>query len=60
MNFEEVKEKLETSKRVLQKKLENPNLTLAEREILLNEIHNLEYILELTDMNHFQRGFVLH
>jgi hypothetical protein len=60
MIYEEVKEKLEATKQELTKKMENPNLSKEEKESLAKSIYNYEYIIELTDMNHFERGFAIH
>jgi hypothetical protein len=37
-------------------KMQNPNLSKEEKEKIEKEIVNYEYIIELTDMNHFERG----
>lgn len=58
MEFQETKERLEALKRELTLKLENPDTTKEEIEKLQHSIDNYEYILELTDMNHFERGNV--
>ncbi|MGX6444587.1 DUF3896 family protein [Neobacillus sp. K501] len=58
MDYQEVKNILEVSKNELLKKLESQNLSEEERKNLQDSIHNYEYIIELTDMNHFERGFV--
>jgi hypothetical protein len=60
MNYLEVKEKLEASKLELVKKLQNPNLTKDEFETIKKSIVNYDYIIELTDMNHFERGAIVH
>jgi hypothetical protein len=60
MNYLEVKEKLEASKLELVKKLQNPNLTKDEYETIKKSIDNYDYIIELTDMNHFERGAIVH
>jgi hypothetical protein len=60
MNYLEVKEKLEASKLELIKKLKNPNLTKEEYETIKKSIDNYDYIIELTDMNHFERGAIVH
>lgn len=58
MNYQEVKKQLEVSKNELQKKLEVQILSMEERKNLQHAIDNYEYIIELTDMNHFERGSV--
>ncbi len=60
MNYIEVKEKLEATKLDLVKKLKNPNLTKEEFETIKKSIDNYDYIIELTDMNHFERGAIVH
>lgn len=60
MNYQEVKEKLEATKQNLMKKLKNPNLSKEEFESIKRSIDNYEYIIELTDMNHFERGKIVH
>jgi L-lactate utilization protein LutB len=60
MRYQEVKEKLEAAKLELVKKLNNPNLTKEEHETIKNSIDNYDYILELTEMNHFERGAIVH
>jgi hypothetical protein len=59
MKYVEVKEKLEASKLELVKKLKNPNLTKEEYETIKRSIDNYDYIIELTDMNHFERGAIV-
>lgn len=60
MNYIEVKEKLEATKLDLVKKLKNPNLAKEEFETIKKSIDNYDYIIELTDMNHFERGAIVH
>ncbi|MCQ6278821.1 DUF3896 family protein [Bacillus sp. EB600] len=60
MNYIEVKENLEATKLALVKKLNNPNLTKEEFETIKKSIDNFNYIIELTDMNHFERGAIVH
>ncbi|MED4205480.1 DUF3896 family protein [Neobacillus mesonae] len=57
MDYREVKDQLEETKLKLMKKAKNPNLSPEEQENIQNSIINFEYIIELTDMNHFERGF---
>lgn len=57
MDFHEVKDQLELHKQNLIKKLQNGNLTKEELETVRSSIDNYEYIIELTDMNHYERGF---
>jgi hypothetical protein len=60
MNYLEVKESLEATKLDLVNKLNNPNLTKEESETIKKSIKNYDYIIELTDMNHFERGAIVH
>jgi hypothetical protein len=60
MEYEELKDKLEIWKLGLMKKLENPNLSKEEKETIQRSIYNYDYIIELTDMNHFERGVIVH
>ena len=59
MNYLEIKEKLEASKFELLKKMENKNLSKEELEILKMSLDNIDYIIELTEMNHFERGSLI-
>lgn len=59
MNYQEVKGKLEALKLELMNKMQNPNLSIEEKENIQNLIVNYEYIIELTEMNHFERGSVV-
>lgn len=56
MDYLDIKEQLEIQKHALLKKLEDPALTPEEYEALQNSVNNYNYIIELTDMNHFERG----
>lgn len=56
MDYRETKERLEALKRDLTLKLENPETPKEEIEKLQKSIDNYEYILELTEMNHYERG----
>lgn len=60
MEYQEVKEKLETLKVQLINKKKNENLTIEERENIEKLIVNYDYIIELTDMNHFERGSMVN
>jgi hypothetical protein len=44
----------------LVKKLKSPNLTKEEYETIKKSIDNYDYMIELTDMNHFERGAAVH
>jgi hypothetical protein len=56
MNYQEVKEQLEVQKQNLVKKLENTNLSKEEYESIQMSIDNYEYIIDLTEMNYYERG----
>ncbi len=60
MNYQEVKEKLEASKLELINKMKNKDLSKDELENLKRAIDNYNYIIELTDMNHFERGKMIN
>ncbi|WP_210364209.1 DUF3896 family protein [Bacillus sp. REN3] len=60
MQYEEVKGKLEALKLELASRIENHDLSEEERDRLMRIIANYEYIIELTDMNHFGRGKIVH
>ncbi|MDQ0157646.1 DUF3896 family protein [Robertmurraya andreesenii] len=56
MDYQEVKSKLEALKKELMKKMEDPSYTKEEIDSIQKSIDNYEYIIELTDMNHYERG----
>ncbi|MGA9227623.1 MAG: DUF3896 family protein [Mesobacillus sp.] len=56
MDYQEVKSQLEALQMALVMKIQNPDLSLEEKEDILKSIANYEYIIELTCMNHFERG----
>lgn len=58
MDFKEVKETLEALKSQLMNEMQNPNLSSEEKEKIQKSIINYEYIIELTDINHFERGSI--
>jgi hypothetical protein len=60
MNYQEVKSQLEALQMALVTKMQNPDLSLEEKENILKSIANYEYIIELTCMNHFERGTLIH
>lgn len=60
MNYQEVKSQLEALQMALVTKMQNPDLSLEEKENILKAIANYEYIIELTCMNHFERGTLIH
>ena len=60
MNYQEVKSQLEALQLALVTKMQNPDLSFDEKESILRSIANYEYIIELTCMNHFERGSVIH
>lgn len=60
MQYQKVKGQLELVKLDLVNKTKNPNLSIKEKENIEKQIDNYEYIIQLTDMNHFGRGSVIH
>jgi len=58
MKYKEVKEILDDTKQDLVNKMKDPNLTGEEIEELQKFIANYDYIIELTDMNYFERGTI--
>lgn len=56
MDYEFVKDQLESKKQDLLKKLESADLTPEDSIAYQLELDNYQYILEMTDMNYFQRG----
>jgi hypothetical protein len=56
MNYQEVKGQLEGQKLNLLKRLDNSKLSIEEIETIKQAIDNYEYIIELTEMNHYERG----
>jgi len=58
MDYKEVRQFLESMKQNLENKMHDASLSQEEKEEILKSIVNYEYIIELTDMNHFERGSV--
>ncbi|WP_458413114.1 DUF3896 family protein [Schinkia sp. CFF1] len=58
MNYREIINKIEKDKTDLIKRLENKNLTKEEFESIKHSIDNYDYIIELAEMNHFERGAI--
>ncbi|SEN70662.1 Protein of unknown function [Mesobacillus persicus] len=58
MDYKEVRAYLEEMKQTLETKMTDPSLSMEEKEEIRRSIGNYEYIIELTDMNHFERGSV--
>ncbi|MDA1601670.1 DUF3896 family protein [Bacillus cereus] len=56
-DYNATKKYLEGKKRQLCNKLSSKQLSKKEREQLKLEIDNYEYILNLVEMNHYERGF---
>lgn len=56
MNYTEVKEQLSSKIESLNKKMANKNLAEDDYQAIKNSIENYQYIIELADMNHFERG----
>lgn len=55
-SYGEIKEMLEQEKQKLIQQLEKQTLTSKEQQTIHLSIANYDYILELVDMNHFNRG----
>ena len=60
MNYQEVKAQLEALQMQLANKMQNPSLSIDEKSELRRAIANYDYIIELTCMNHFERGKAIH
>ncbi|WP_102264963.1 DUF3896 family protein [Mesobacillus jeotgali] len=60
MNYQEVKSQLEALQMQLANKMQSPNLSIDEKNELQRAIANYDYIIELTCMNHFERGTGIH
>lgn len=60
MSYQEVKSQLEALQMALVMKMQNPDLSQEEKENIVKSIANYEYIIELTCMNHFERGSLIH
>jgi hypothetical protein len=58
MNYEEIKQDITLKIEVLQRKLEDPDITSSEIEMIQNMINNYQYISELAEMNHYHRGLM--
>ncbi|QWG85065.1 DUF3896 family protein [Bacillus mycoides] len=56
-DYQATKKYLELKKQQLCKKLTSVKLTEEERKQIHLEIDNYEYILNLVEMNHYERGF---
>ncbi|MCM3707290.1 MULTISPECIES: DUF3896 family protein [Cytobacillus] len=59
MNYLEIKKKLEAAKQELEMKLQDQAAPESEKGALQKRIENYEYMIELTDMNHFERGNII-
>ncbi len=58
MDYLEIKQKLEAAKQDLMIKMQDPAVLKEDKERIQKSIANYEYMIELTDMNHFERGKV--
>ncbi|AIE79190.1 DUF3896 domain-containing protein [Bacillus anthracis] len=56
-DYNATKKYLDEKKQQLCNKLSNMHLSKKEREQLKLEIDNYDYILNLVEMNHYERGF---
>lgn len=59
MNYQEIKQTLEEKKHHLEDKLKDPTLLKEQKEEIQSAINNYEYIIELTEMNHYKRGTLI-
>lgn len=55
-DYRETKKQLELKKQLLCKQLTSVNLTEEDRNQIKMAIDNYEYILNLVEMNHYERG----
>jgi len=60
MDYLEIKSHLEKLQMQLANKMQHPDLSIDEKNELQRTIANYDYIIELTCMNHFERGSVIH
>lgn len=60
MDYLEIKSQLEALQMQLANKIQNPDLSIDEKIELQKAIDNYDYIIELTCMNHFERGTITH
>lgn len=56
MDYQEIKGQLEGQKVNLMRRLNDQNLSKEEIEKIKKNIDNYEYIIELTEMNYYERG----
>lgn len=56
-SYQEIKDRLEAQKQQLVEKLETSSITESERQDIQLTIDNYQYILDLADMNYYERGF---
>ncbi|WP_379967670.1 DUF3896 family protein [Ectobacillus sp. sgz5001026] len=56
-SYQEIKNRLEAQKQQLVEKLETSSITESERQDIQLTIDNYQYILDLADMNYYERGF---
>lgn len=56
-DYHTTKKYLEEKKELLYNKLSSMHLSKKEREQLKLEIDNYEYIINVVEMNHYERGF---
>ncbi|WP_404322188.1 DUF3896 domain-containing protein [Cytobacillus firmus] len=59
MNYLEIKKKLEAAKQELEIKMHGQAASDSEKDTLRKRIDNYEYMIELTEMNHFERGNII-
>ncbi|MED1472428.1 DUF3896 family protein [Bacillus salipaludis] len=58
MDYLEVISIIEKNKLILVKMLEGKNLSKEQMDSIQHSIDNYNYIIELTEMNHFERGAI--
>lgn len=59
VNYQEIKQTLAEKKHHLEDKLKDPNLLSEQKVEIQNAIDNYDYIIELTEMNHYKRGTLI-
>ncbi|HHY73364.1 MAG TPA: DUF3896 family protein [Bacillus bacterium] len=58
MDYRQIITKIENDKINLIKMLDNKNLSKEEYESIKRAIDNYDYIIEVAEMNHYERGAV--
>ncbi|WP_374724017.1 DUF3896 family protein [Calidifontibacillus erzurumensis] len=60
MNYQELIATMEERKAILLKQLEDNKLSKEDYDTIQNSIDNYDYIIELIEMNYFERGQTIH